>query len=609
MASSQMDKLIAKRNNRALELAQSAEEPRHFPALLLGFALLLAVVSYWPALEYGFVFDDIQQIVKNPALTSWNYLPQYFTANVWAGVFPGINGNYYRPLFLLWLRINYLLFKLAPWGWHLTSLLAHLAAVWIFFLLVMQWTGDGVVAGWAALLFAVHPIHIEAVAWVSAVPEVLFTLAGLGAIYSYLRRRQNPRPALLLVAAPALYGIALFTKETAIVFWPMIVACDWWVERDRPPESRSAALLATAKRQLPFAVFTALYVGMRLHALRGFAGGETTHTFGEVLSAAPSLAWFYLRKLVFPSGLSPIYFAPETGSFTSPHFYLPLLAVCALCAGLVVWGRKSKAAAFPGFLLALSLVPPLLGVSVFLRHDLAHNRYLYLPSAAACMLFAMALRAVTRLEKPSAATNTRWLAQGTVAAVALVLVCAVRAQEWPYRDNVALFTRAVQISPDSVMAWGYLGEALMTAGRYPDGIAAFHRAEALEPESQINNYRLGAAYYLVQDMPSAEVFFQRTVDNYRQQEVVTYDYVLYRLGLSQYAQGKMPLAEATFRRSVELEPNAVGYHLALAAALKRQGKLREAREQLELELKRGPDPEASKMLSEVDAGLKATASR
>jgi tetratricopeptide (TPR) repeat protein len=197
----------------------------------------------------------------------------------------------------------------------------------------------------------------------------------------------------------------------------------------------------------------------------------------------------------------------------------------------------------------------------------------------------------------------------TIAAVALALVFAVRAQEPPYRDNLALFTRAVQISPNSAAAWDFLGDELMRLGRSPEGIAAFRRAQALEPNDFETNYRLGAAYYLVQDMAPAEVFFQHAVNSYHEREIISYDYTLYRLGLSQYAQGKMQLAEATLRGAVELDPKMVGYHLALGAALRYQGKLSEAKKQLELELSLEADPEASKMLDEVDASLNSSTLR
>lgn len=563
---------------------------------LLALSFLLALIAYYPTLQYGFVFDDVQQIVENPAIRSWSSVPQYFTAHVGAGVFPWVKGSFYRPLFLLWLRFNYIFFQASPWGWHLTSLLAHLGAVWIFFILVRHWTRDGLVAGWAALLFAVHPIHIEPVAWISAVPEILFTIAGMASICTYFRFRQEERPRLLALSA-VLYALALFSKETALVIWPVMFICQRWVEGVAPREELSRWRLRI-KEQLPFAAITAVYFIFRFFALNGMRG-DVTHPLREVLCAAPSITWFYLCKLALPVQLSQIYYDPELRSFSSPHFFLPLVAVVFIAAGLTYWAFKSRNATLPAILFALSLVPPLVGVSVFPRHDLVHNRYVYLPSAGVCMLLALALR-------KAADPALQFLRAKTATAILVVLslsaLLPIWLQEKPYHDNIALFAHSVELAPQSAMAWGLLGEEYMTLGINDAGILAFQRAQALEPNVLLNNYRLAAAYYEVRNMAWAEAYFERALNTYHNPDVVTYDYCLYRLGLAQYAQGKMPEAEATLRRATDLQPKGFGYHLALGATLKYEGKLTEARLQLEDELQLGPDPDASALLKAIDTG-------
>ncbi len=598
-----MDNVFSKKksNRRPKVSLQSTEQAPSSGYWLSILGLLIAFISYWPALHYGFVYDDTQQIVQNPAIKSWSNVPKYFTSHVWASVFPGLSGNYYRPFFSLWLRLNYVLFGVSPWGWHLTSLLLHLGVVWIFFLLVRRWSNDPLVAGWGALLFAAHPIHIEAVAWVSGVPEPLFTLAGLGAIYSYIRYRDEQRQTLQLIAV-TLYGVSLFTKETAIVLWPMIAACDWWLDQD-VRQVRQSVFLARLKRQVPFAVATAAYVALRIYALRGIAGPETTHTVVDLLRVVPSLLWFYLSKLIVPSGLSPFYFDPNTVAFPSSHFYLPLAGVCAIAVGLFLWCRKSRLVAFAGLLLAVSLVPPLLGVVVFRSHELVHDRYLYLPSAGACMLLAFALRTATYERKLIDGSMLAWTGTLIIVVLSVGFGFGVRAQEGPYRDNLSLFSRGVQISPENVMVWDFLGDELMTLGRYPEGLAAFQQAQSLEPDAYLNNYRLGQAYYFLKDMPTAEVYLQRAANSSAERQVVSYDYVLYRLGLSQYAQGEMSQAEATLQRAIELQPKGFGYHVALGAALKHQGRLLAAKRQFEMELSLGADADAEGLLHEVEQEL------
>lgn len=569
---------------------------------LLALSFVLALIAYLPTLRYAFVFDDVQQIVENPAIRSWSGVPQYFTAHVGAGVSPWVNGSFYRPLFLLWLRINYIFFQASPWGWHLTSLLAHLTAIWMLFVLVRQWTRDGLMAGWAALLFALHPIHIESVAWISAVPEILFTVAGMGSIYAFFRYRQERRSLWIGVSA-GLYAAALLSKETAIVVWPVIFICQRWIEEGEPQES-SWRLLRTIKEQLPFGAITAVYLVFRFYALHGMRG-YVTHSLREVACAAPSITWFYVRKLMLPVQLSEIYYDLDSWSFVSLHFFLPLIAVSIVGGALVYWAFKSKLATLPLFLLALPLISPLLGVSVFRRHDLFHDRYLYLPSAGACMLLAMALRKAT---DPALAFLKEKGATTAVLLLSVVSIVLVWSQEKPYHDNVALFTHSVELAPQSAIAWGLLGEEYMTLGHYDAGIAAFQRAQAIEPNVLLNNYRLAAAYYHVGNMPWAEAYFQRALNTYHDPDIITDDYCLYLLGLAQYAQRKMPEAEASLRRAITLQPKGPGYHLALGATLKYEGRLAEAKKELEMEFRIGPDSDARTLLQSIDSGTPAPTS-
>ncbi|HVR24252.1 MAG TPA: hypothetical protein VMU26_13145 [Candidatus Polarisedimenticolia bacterium] len=266
----------AKRSRRIEPPTQPTEQTLPIGWWLLSFAVLLALISYWPTLRYGFVYDDVQQIVENPAIQSWGSLPQYFTAHVAAGIFPGAKGSFYRPLFLLWLRLNHAFFGVAPLGWHLTSLFMHLCAIGMFFLLARQWTGDAMVAGWASVLFAVHPIHIEAVAWISAVPEIHFALAGMGAVYCYVRFRRDGNRTFFYLSL-LLYSLALLAKETAIVIWPMILICERWLDRDSHSAPRLADWFALTKSELPFAGVTGAYFALRVHALRGLKGGSDSH--------------------------------------------------------------------------------------------------------------------------------------------------------------------------------------------------------------------------------------------------------------------------------------------------------------------------------------------
>ena len=156
----------------------SAWAQKHVPphAILLVVALALTFIVYAGTLGFEFVYDDHEQVLENNYVHSWRFVGHYFTGHVWSNLYAKDPGNYYRPLFLLWLRVNHMLFGLEPWGWHLTTALAHLFATYLVYLLAVRLVRDPVTAGFAALIFGLHPVHIEAVAWVSGVTEPLLAV-------------------------------------------------------------------------------------------------------------------------------------------------------------------------------------------------------------------------------------------------------------------------------------------------------------------------------------------------------------------------------------------------------------------------------------------------
>jgi len=131
--------------------------------LLLSIALVATVAAYVRTLPYQFVYDDTDQIVKNTAVHSWAFVPHYFASDVWPHASADEFSNYYRPVFQLWLLLNYKVFGLNPVWWHFTSLFVHLLVTSLVFLLALTLTRDELLAGGAAALFGLHPIHIEAV--------------------------------------------------------------------------------------------------------------------------------------------------------------------------------------------------------------------------------------------------------------------------------------------------------------------------------------------------------------------------------------------------------------------------------------------------------------
>ena len=244
--------------------------------LVLG--LLAIALAYIDTLRFQFVYDDLPQIVNNPLVHSWQYAPRYFIEHVWSQI-PGLPGTYYRPVFLLWLRLNHACFGLSPFAWHLTTLLVHLAVTVLVYRLLFRVIADRLTAAFAAVLFGLHPVHIEAVAWISGVSEPLNAILFLGALLAYVRARERRSP-LWLAASLVLYIVAMLSKETALVLPAFVLLYEWLYHPGQaagpPPlgqRLRRAVLFLS-----PYVLLSLLYVALRIHVLAGFSLRDLSHT-------------------------------------------------------------------------------------------------------------------------------------------------------------------------------------------------------------------------------------------------------------------------------------------------------------------------------------------
>lgn len=267
---------------------------------ILAVALAAGVFAiYSPALNFQFVLDD-HRFVGDPRLQSPGHVWEYFTNYVWAQV-PGGPSSFYRPLFVLWLRLNYILSGMSPWGWHFLSIAKHLSVAILLGLLVWELLRDRVGALIAGTLFALHPAQTESVAWIT-VPDPLMSAGVLGALLLYFNyaerrsaetqpyaeksRRKSPKnkrsnstvgpSRVWLLASAAAFLAALLAKETAIVLPAVIFAAALNTSSGGPEQARRSAgigtdycrRLATALREvLPFLGAIVVYLLCRSNAL------------------------------------------------------------------------------------------------------------------------------------------------------------------------------------------------------------------------------------------------------------------------------------------------------------------------------------------------------
>jgi len=568
---------------------------------LIWLALALTLLTFIGTVRFDFVYDDLSQIVSNPHVQSWRYVRSYFTEQVWGHLYPGQPGDYYRPVFLLWLLLDHTLFGLRPGGWHATALLLHLLTTGLVYLLAGKLTRDRMGAAMAALFFGLHPVHIEAVAWVSAVAEPLMAAPMLGSFLCYLKQRESSRHQRRWQAASlALFLIAVLAKETALVLPAIVAAYEWLFPADESQAGgwKPAALARVARAVVPFACVVAGCLAIRFHVLKGL-GRPTEKSLSAILLTWPSLLWLYLKQLLWPFRISAFYETPWVRSAGLGNFVLPLVLVLCAVALLIYWAGRSRLVAFSALWLLFTIVPPLWGVRYFGESELAHDRYLYVPSIALALLLAIAVR---KLRVGNAVLFGQPAVQvAAVALLACILGAATASQSVYWANNLLLYSRGVQVAPRNVLAWDHLGTEWMARNRLDLALEMYHHALEIDPNDWNTNFALGVGYFTIGKLPEADQYFAKACEvrsGYANQ--------YYYLGTVRMRMGHWKEAEAPLRKAVEIWPAAIGWHQTLGVVLEREGDLAGARDQFRAELVNNPASNARQQLEEVQARLQMT---
>ena len=545
------------------------------PGTMEILACVVTALVYLGALAFGFVYDDVLQIFQSPALHEWRYLPQYFTSDVLAALHPGAGGNYYRPLLLLWLRLNYVLFGQEPAGWHATTVLCHLLATYLVFRVVEQVAGDRMVAFTAALLFGVHPAHIESVAWISGVSDPLMSCFLLGSLLAFFAWRRSAKVATA-VCSLVLFGFALLSKETAAVL-PLLIFAAVLVESQPPGVSQPALRRfgLAIRESAPYVLVALFYLFVRSRALHGFSHPAISLSWARMFLTWPAVLWFYARHLLLPTGLSEFYSLNYQDHATGSGFWLPLALLTILL--LASWfsiralfhGSAAQSSAaqrstawFAVALIVLSLLP-VLDLPSLTVGDIVHDRYLYLPSVGYVLLIALSLREIER-RLPSFRTISFSLASAGLVALGFAALAVTQQTQWA--NDIQLYTRGLESAPDNLTVRDNLANALLAANQPQRAIPMYLEVLQRSPGFWRSNYNLGLAYYKTGNSAGAEDYLERAIKIDRGDS----DEFIY-LAVVELQRKKFPEAAENARQAIARNPQARGYHFILGLIREAQG--------------------------------------
>lgn len=523
----------------------------------------------------GFILDDEFQVQRNPWIHDWSSIPRMFSGNAWSFAGAGASSNYYRPLMhVIYLLTNKTL-GVHPWGFHLVNVLFHGINTLLIFLIASRifpahFSGNEGHPGLAAdllsvpflsaMLFATHPAHSEVVAWIASIPELSFTAFCLGSLALYIKPLPFSRAAMVLCVA--LYGMALLSKETAIVFPVLIIAYDFAL---RPEEN----WLERVKRWIPFILVTAVYVMVRSYAMAGRAlPALPFETLGPARFIAYLLPLFtaYVGTLLAPVHLHFWHVLAPLSSFASWEGLFDL-AVAALFATTVVIAWKRDRQAF--FCLALFVLPlvPAFHFTAIAGKPFA-ERYLYLPSAGFVILVARLLSKF--IAKPA-------LKFITVAVIGVILsLCAVgtisRNRVW--KDFASLYADNICKSPEAPVPCNDLARVLFEQNRVDEAIRVFEQQVSQNPANTVCQSTLGSALLLKGRVDEAIAHLEIAIS----QDPANID-SRNDLGVALRRAGRNQDAIAQYRKALEINPDYPDAHFNLGAVLADTGAAAEALEQ------------------------------
>jgi len=578
VATKKRAKQRSSRDKSSAQLSSSSPSGRRWQLIVVGVSIALTIFAYSNAVRGKFVYDDLTQIVKNPLIQHSQYFWQAMTSDVWAfrGEVGEARSNYWRPLFVAWLALNYKLFGLEPAGWHVSSILAHLLATLLVYRVLIVLALQPSVCAMVTWIFAAHPVHVQSVSWISGVPDVLLSIFLLSSFLCYLALRKQRR-WFYSISSLLLFALALFSKESAITFPVIIFFTDLVSGKGERLSKR--ALASAFSGAAPFFACAALFLLVRyllIHIVRTLV--PQAPGFGSVLLTVPSMLVFYLKQIVFPFPLGPNYGLRYVNSTNIglTNFLVPVVLIAALGYGMYKLIHRNKAYSIGSiwFLLPLLLV---LDARIFLPEMLVQDRYLYLPMFGLLIIIATGcFELASRFLHDNVRITHRTLCSIAIA-VTVGLALMTRLYNPVWGDAIALWERGVQIDPSSAMAFSQLGNEYQRTGRDDEAKVALTRALDIRPDLTTANIAMGIVANHERRFDDAERLLKRVIDIYPD-----YDVAREQLAVAYQQQGKVNEAIALFDEGRRVTPYKADTYTVNIAVLHKLGN-RDAEAQAELE--------------------------
>ncbi len=534
-------------------------------ALALVALLLLTLLAYLPVFRNGFVeWDDPAYVTENSHVRG-GLTP---AGIVWA--FRSLENANWHPLTWLSHMTDVSLYGLAPAGHHATSLLLHLLNTWLLYSALRSLTRTTWRSLAVAALFALHPLHVESVAWISERKDVLCTAFALLSIWAYARYAHRPAVQSYLWVALTL-ALGLMAKAMLVSLPLVLLLLDVW-PLDRMRFSEPRLMWARIAEKLPL---LALVLAASLVALltQGRGGALTETTLAARVAQAMIGYTSYLQHTFWPVGLTAFYpYRPDPPLLEVGCRVLTLLLITAGA----VWSARRRPYLIVGWLWYVVTLLPVIGIVRIGQQEMA-DRYTYIPLIG---VFIMLVWGVGEwIDASGRAAMRPRIAAALTGLVLASCAAATTRQVTTWHDGVSLWTRAIAIGGTNAVSVNNLGAALERAGRLDEAARRYDEAIALAPgnvraHANLGNVRFAQGRYaeaarayedalrLQSDMPTA---LANLATSY------------YNIANAAWRAGRLDDALAAYANALRVRPDDAGFLRAQALAQLQAGRLDAAR--------------------------------
>lgn len=561
--------------------------------MIFGATIVLVLLAFGRSLFQGFApLDDDLLITRNLAVRG-------MTAGNLKTVFTSYDPELYIPLTFVSYQINYMIAGLSPWTYHLTNILLHagnaLLVMRAAFLLTRMRGGAAfrVPAIFAGMLFAAHPLHTEAVAWLAGRKDLLSAMFFLSAWIGYIRHRGMAgaaRSSATYWISVILFLCGLLSKVMALTLPAVLLLTDILIERRK----WSWKIMID---KIPYAALSGIFL---MIAMFGKERIIAHHSIAETALMAAKSATFYLQKFLMPVHLGVFY--PYSGEIDIllPAFLIPAAIMIALiaCAAFCLMRRMQWVTFGVAFFLT-ALAPTFINFHKGGEMYFASDRYPYLPIAGAVIIIGMTINTLLQRVIPDETKNDMRktaisapefapiamasAAAGCAVILALATLSFFQTKIWDSQET--LFGNTLKLYPESVAARDALAAMDRQTGRYERAIKLLRDGLAYGENLQLR-MGLGTVYAKVGRVEDA-------ADQFRQASKLAPENPepLVALGVLDEYNGKVSDAMEKYLRAVEIDPSYVSARNKLGSLMLETGRMAEAEEQFRAALEWNPNTE------------------